>query len=1075
MADNIKVAIRIRPLIAREDGQSIVWNIQQANTDHPKVLTCERDQYNCFDLLFDTNSTNTDVFNSIAKPIIDGTLEGINGAIMAYGQTSSGKTHTMKGDTHSPGIIPQALEYIFNSIANAKDREYSIRVSCVEIYNEVLRDLLSADDKDQFGRTEKSSRINIHTHSQTIKKGRDEKGQPQSSTETIVRLTNCTERTVYSAAEALEFSELGFAGRAVAETKMNTESSRSHAIFRVYIESTELINGTASGSTRIAHLNLVDLAGSERVKESDVSGIGLREAGNINKSLSVLSQVINELVKVQEQGRVAVHMPYRNSKLTRLLEPALGGNSRTALICNITPARNAIEASRSTITFATSARNVKNAARVNIARDDDGVLTAFRQELGVLRQDVDRLHSALADAKAEGARYAVTIEELNRDLTAARILEEDSQAIQQSHDRLVGSLEQFRKLSTVNREQILALERLVERLNEEKAALETELVQVLEGFNIETTELEKDRNNIRREARQAIVARDKAVKEMERVRAQFEKQTEIKTNLARATREAKDEHKKLERAEVGLAAATEAKVKAEEALATLKGEAESDHEKAVTLEKELAASSARVAALSEENARLTTQLASSTAEATASGAKAHGLAREADFLRGQLRDERLATFMTIKKNVTLEASLTKATADVTRLEASTTELQAVCDGHEETIGRMRVDLNAVTQAEAGLRQDLAAAKERLLELESRLFDETARADTAERTVRDGQVRLEELHDSVRGMNRGLEETIRDKAALEEELSRVKSEHHSVDAQCAAEIGRKEAEAEGLRITVKELEDRVVGLESELTGAKFDLKSTVDELTADRDAAQARVSELDAIVAELNANMPKPEEIAELESTRDGLQQQLKELTATVARLEQEAGTILVVSNEKARLHSMLLAEFHGLEGDYDSLADEHDETLRVRAELETKLAAAESKYEKLVSSHDKLQDNYKQLTDARASRADDEAQAELARLGTELESALEERDHYRDERDMYRERIKEGNKAIEASVRRRKAEFTEKMKAMSKEISDKRHKINELVMQLQDEVKAKREAIRMVRQLEEEKARILGN
>jgi centromeric protein E len=189
-----------------------------------------------------------------------------------------------------------------------------------------------------------------------------------------------TEPVIAVAAQATELITKGMANRSVGETKMNSESSRSHSLLRFVIESRD--KSDASGAVRIAELNLVDLAGSERQSHTQATGTRLKEGANINKSLLTLSNVIAKL----SEGAVGQHIPYRDSKLTRMLERALGGNSRTAIICTVTNAAVHGEETLSTLKFATRAKTIKNTAEVNEVLDDQAMLRKYKKEIDQLKK-----------------------------------------------------------------------------------------------------------------------------------------------------------------------------------------------------------------------------------------------------------------------------------------------------------------------------------------------------------------------------------------------------------------------------------------------------------------------------------------------------------------------------------------------------------------------------------------------------------------------------------------------------------------------------------------------------------------
>jgi len=276
----------------------------------------------------------SDIFDFSIKPTVDDILNGYNGTVFAYGQTGAGKSYTMMGtsidDKEGRGVIPRIVEQIFESILSSPlNIEYTVRVSYMEIYMERIRDLLQPQND------------NLPVH--------EEKNRG-------VYVKGLLEIYVSSVQEVYEVMRRGGNARAVAATNMNQESSRSHSIFVITITQ----KNVETGSAKSGQLFLVDLAGSEKVGKTGASGQTLEEAKKINKSLSALGMVINSLT----DGKSS-HIPYRDSKLTRILQESLGGNSRTTLIINCSPSSYNDAETLSTLRFGMRAKSIKNKAKVN--------------------------------------------------------------------------------------------------------------------------------------------------------------------------------------------------------------------------------------------------------------------------------------------------------------------------------------------------------------------------------------------------------------------------------------------------------------------------------------------------------------------------------------------------------------------------------------------------------------------------------------------------------------------------------------------------------------------------------------
>ncbi|KAM1342622.1 hypothetical protein ACFX2F_006926 [Malus domestica] len=369
---NVQVIIRVRPLssaeisvqgygkcVRQESCQTITW------TGHPESRFT-------FDIVADENVSQEQLFKVAGLPMVDNCMIGYNSCMFAYGQTGSGKTHTMLGDIeggtrrHSAncGMTPRVFEYLFSRIQKEKEagRDEKLKFICkcsfLEIYNEQILDLLDPS----------SNNLQIR---EDIKKG--------------VYVENLKEVEVTSARDVIQQLIQGAANRKVAATNMNHASSRSHSVFTCIIESKRECQGVAHH--RFARLNLVDLAGSERQKSSGAEGERLKEATNINKSLSTLGLVIMNLVNMSN-GK-SLHVPYRDSKLTFLLQDSLGGNSKTTIIANISPSSCCSLETLSTLKFAQRAKFIKNNAIVN--EDASGDVIAMRVQIQQLKKEVSHL------------------------------------------------------------------------------------------------------------------------------------------------------------------------------------------------------------------------------------------------------------------------------------------------------------------------------------------------------------------------------------------------------------------------------------------------------------------------------------------------------------------------------------------------------------------------------------------------------------------------------------------------------------------------------------------------------------
>ncbi|XP_066303971.1 centromere-associated protein E-like isoform X4 [Branchiostoma lanceolatum] len=409
--DAFKVAIRVRPLIARErkSGAQMYWSCDTKQIFQLGSDGKQTGPGHFFDRVFDHEETTQDVYDEIAQPIIESVMEGYNGTIFAYGQTSSGKTYTMMGDGQSEGIIPNAIDNMFHYIDQHPDREYLFRVSFMEIYNETVSDLLAAkDSKPGPG----GLQIREHLEGGTY-------------------VANLEEKLVRSKDEVLDWMKKGEKKRHVAGTNMNERSSRSHTIFRVIIESRE--QGAKDDAVNVSQLNLVDLAGSERASQTGAEGQRLKESGAINQSLLTLSNVIRKLSECPPEG---AYIAYRDSKLTRILQMSLGGNSKTAVICAVTPAEE--EQTKSTLQFATTSKSIKNKPVVNEVLSEMAMLNRAKKEIANLQKKIKEMNSQTG---------FLTLEQDNEEL---RQQLQEKEQLQQEQEKKLKNMELFMCRSSID-------------------------------------------------------------------------------------------------------------------------------------------------------------------------------------------------------------------------------------------------------------------------------------------------------------------------------------------------------------------------------------------------------------------------------------------------------------------------------------------------------------------------------------------------------------------------------------------------------------------------------------------------
>lgn len=376
-AQNIQVAVRCRPLNDRE-GKLNSYSIIECNDKAREVHAFDKsghlniDKKYTFDKVFGVTSKQSEVYNQVVKPVVLEVIEGYNCTIFAYGQTGTGKTHTMEGDwssvTDSPqswendqrvGIIPRSVAHLFTCLNSIQNCEFSVKVSFIELYNEELSDLLS----DSSNENEK-----LRIFEDPARKG-------------SVTIPGLEEIVVKNRNEVYSILKKGSTRRQQAATLMNAKSSRSHSIFTctVFIKEKSI---EGEETIKVGKLNLVDLAGSENIERSGATGKRAAEAGRINKSLTTLGRVITALVEHRD------HIPYRESNLTRLLQDSLGGRTKTTLIATISPALCNLEETLSTLDYANKAKSIRNKPEVNQKLVKKALIKEYTEEIDKLKREL---------------------------------------------------------------------------------------------------------------------------------------------------------------------------------------------------------------------------------------------------------------------------------------------------------------------------------------------------------------------------------------------------------------------------------------------------------------------------------------------------------------------------------------------------------------------------------------------------------------------------------------------------------------------------------------------------------------
>ena len=383
---NILVCVRCRPLSSSEkqlssyetikimDKMVILTDPIEYNGPTAIFKNRNKDQTYAFDYAFDKFTKQKTVFEKSTKFLIDGVVNGYNATVFAYGATGAGKTFTMLGTELNPGIMVLTLEELFDKVNSFYDRDYKLKFWLLEIYNENIRDLLKNNGKNSLE----------NTNNEYL----DLREDPEKG----IVVSGITEISVTNSNEMLKILKRGNRNRTQEATGANETSSRSHAILQVSIEYKEKNSGI-DFQIHFSKLSLIDLAGSERAAATNNKGIRLIEGANINRSLLTLGNCINALCEANLRGK-KIHIPYRDSKLTRLLKDSLGGNARTVMIANVSPSINTFDDTYNTLKYANRAKNIKTSVTRNVLNAQYHI-SNYENIINTLKEENERLKNEL--------------------------------------------------------------------------------------------------------------------------------------------------------------------------------------------------------------------------------------------------------------------------------------------------------------------------------------------------------------------------------------------------------------------------------------------------------------------------------------------------------------------------------------------------------------------------------------------------------------------------------------------------------------------------------------------------------
>lgn len=504
----VQVVVRCRPLNNKEQAGNFqkvvdvfpsrgvieILNCNESSRENKKMFT--------YDAVYDKDSTQQQLYDEVIRPLVYSVMEGFNGCVFAYGQTGTGKTHTMEGIKNDPeqkGIIPRAFEQIWAHINRAQNMNFLVAVSYLEIYMEELRDLLKPNTTSVLELREREGGIVVpNLHSVLCK----------------------------SVDDMLNVMHMGNKNRTVGFTNMNEHSSRSHAIFLIKIEMCEV------GSTlvKVGKLNLIDLAGSERQSKTGATAERLKEASKINRALSSLGNVISALAEKSP------HVPYRDSKLTRLLQDSLGGNSKTIMIANIGPSEFNYNETLTTLRYASRAKTIENKPVMN-EDPQDTKLREYQEEIARLRQLItERQTREKSVPKVKKVKQPRVIK---REKSVDSDEKSDSEAEQEPEEDEKENELDFSELDAKAQEALLKEREATAALASKLSELENQLVMggknILDTYSERQMELEKkmaeiaERKKREIEMQQQLELQEESTMEIRETFTSLQQEVELKT------------------------------------------------------------------------------------------------------------------------------------------------------------------------------------------------------------------------------------------------------------------------------------------------------------------------------------------------------------------------------------------------------------------------------------------------------------------------------------------------------------------------------------------------------------------
>jgi len=1017
--ESVQVLVRIRPHNSKElqlgDDSSCLTLLGT------RAVTCTVPGRDPRTFAFDNVlfGPQTEVFEVSGMPMVDNCMSGYNSSIFAYGQTGAGKTHTMLGQidkSKSPserGLAPRVFEYLFQKIGEEEDAKgrdslrYSCRCSFLEIYNETITDLLNPSATNL--------QIREDTHGCFVE--------------------YLTETEVLNVDDVLTLMRHGAENRHTGETRLNRESSRSHSVFTCTVEKT---SKASNGVTSVicSRLNLIDLAGSERVHGGALGGshaVGnhFKEAVHINKSLTTLGRVIMELVEAQRSGRLGRHIPYRDSRLTFLLQDSLGGNAKTQIIANVSPSTICAAETLSTLYFVQRAKCIRNKATINL--DYRGDTKLLQNEILRLNTEISNLKSGITEpAIQENTDLRIRLDKEER---RVKELELKLSSLVTANNQFKRERERLEERMTSTQVKNKELQELAESLssrvdnqnsdNKKMAAAERShferqiaaLTEELQASKAMVAELQASADVQSKEAQEAQAALDARIGELQQQIAQLQadhaaemaahkqaadaEMQELQERLERVEQErgnssleAAQLQEQLEEVEAAKEAAAEMVEDQRQHIGKLKQDLDALREEASTSTSELQAT---LQSLTHEKALLEQAVERQGAEIGSRGEEASQLqvALEASQAEGRSLEEQLQASQGQVAQLTeeLQASLQaseKLSDELRASQGSGAELQEQLQATQGRVVQLEKDVQAGVQGAEHLQQLLREQQEVVVKLEGQVKEGEQGADTLQQQLAERHEVVLKLEGQVQESGAATAELQQQLQACREEVARLEGKVH-VGEEGAVGLQQQLAESQGLSSSLAEQLQASQATSASLSEQLESSQATGAQLAEDKARLEGELACSQQAVATLTEELQAA--VAKLAKEKGQLAEELADSQASGARLTEE---LQGSRDEAARLteeRAQLSEELGMTKG---QLAAREEQLGALRSQLEGVESQAHSLSQQVASQQKDIEDKQacleqveQQLSEARnlvSAREADVANLERAAKETEMQT-----------------------------------------------------------------------------------------